>query len=410
MTATPDTAPDTDLNAATTSTPRPYTVMDLETFDFRNHVGVPEMGRSVAISDLANYVKSQERKGPVKIWEYTLEYNYDSWRRVTNLTINGKAVPQIWDTAWDSIVFYPERVIVKTTKGIVINPHTLNVDKDGELDRRTFDITKDVRDHVTNENTVAFINNGEIYTQPIDKSAEPTKIQTPWDIKDRRLEMLWITENNTVFYTMRTNNGPLWVYRNDERVGDIPDFDTLENHVLLPDGTLTLQLTLQNGQKITKQIDTSSEPRYRWNWTVAAVSIARAATLRALERVNGLEWVLSVRDNAIDTRNTELQNAQATIAQMQSEIARINWANTDLQWQIADKDGVIANLSSRWTERIATIDGLEGRIDWLTRIIWALQIRFEWLKMRSVVWWISTDDFLAIKRLVDELHAKSTTK
>ena len=63
MTATPDTAP----NAATTSTPRPYTVRDLETFDFRNHVGVPEMGCPVAISDLADYVKSQDRKGPVKI-------------------------------------------------------------------------------------------------------------------------------------------------------------------------------------------------------------------------------------------------------------------------------------------------------------------------------------------------------
>ncbi len=241
MTTTPATTPD----AATTSTPRPYTVMDLEKFDFRNHVGVPEMGCPVAISDLADYVKSQDRKGSVKIWEYTLEYNYNwSVFSETRLMINGKVVPQRWDTAWDSIVFYPERVIVRTSKGIVINPHTLNVDKDGGLDRRIFDVTKDVRGHVTNENTVAFISNGDIYTQPIDKSAEPTKIQTPWDIEDRRLEMLWITANNTVFYTMRTNNGPLWVYRNDERVGDIPDFDTLNNHVLLPDGTLTLQFTV----------------------------------------------------------------------------------------------------------------------------------------------------------------------
>lgn len=60
MTATPDTAP----NAATTSTPRPYTVRDLETFDFSNKIkGVPEMGRSVSVSELADYVKYREHNG-----------------------------------------------------------------------------------------------------------------------------------------------------------------------------------------------------------------------------------------------------------------------------------------------------------------------------------------------------------
>ncbi len=169
-------------DAAMKSTPLPYTVTDLETFDFGNKIeGVPEIGRSVSVLELANYVNDREysRQGPdtvVRIWEYTLGYNYNAnLDSETRLMINGKVVPQIWDTAWNSIVFYPERVIVKTSKGIVVNPHTLSVDKDGELDRRTFDVTKDVRDHVTNEHTVAFIDNGEIYTQPIDKSAEPTK-------------------------------------------------------------------------------------------------------------------------------------------------------------------------------------------------------------------------------------------
>ncbi len=209
---------------------------------------------------------------------------------------------------------------------------------------------------------------------------------------------------------MSMKDGPTWVYRNDARVGDIPDFDTLENHVLLPDGTLTLQFTLQNSQKMTKQIDTNSEPRYRWNWTIAAVANARNATTRALERVGRLQWELSDQDQVIGTKNANLQAAQATIAQMQAEIARMSWANTDLQREISDKNGEITTLTERWTMSAATIDGLEGKIDWLTKTIWLLQIRFEWLTMRKLVWWISTDDFLAIRRMFNQLYAKSTAK
>ncbi len=336
----------------TQNTHPPYSVVGLEKFDFNGVATTPEIGRPVKLSDLVKYVRAEldrtkvDKVDTVLIWGYTLEWNYNKTNSsYSDLMINGKELPYVWNSP-SSIVFYPDKVVLISRKGICINPHTVDF-SDADQNTHLTISAEWLRDYTTNEGMVAYVDGGKLYSQTLDKSQEPQELDIP-KIEDMEAwRIVWITPNNTVFYTMRNTKTSISVlYRDNEKVGDIPEFKTLDKHVLLPDGTLTLQLTLQNGQQMTKQIDTSSEPRYRSWGADARVQIARAATIRVLERNDVLTWKLWEQGAEISRKSAELAEKDAEIARQARVIADLEW---DLQSAKNGNARLLADLNSERT-------------------------------------------------------------
>lgn len=211
--------------------------------------------------------------------------------------------------------------------------------------------------YVTNETTTAYIKDGKIYTQKLDKSHEPVQMLVKEWVKIEKI--LSITPNNSVYYTTKNKNNTLSLYRNDEQVGDIPAFGDY-TFVSSPEGKITLEITLDNGLKQILEIDTTIEPRYRPGWIDTRVAIARGAAMSLLWKNQKLEsknaWLTQGLNNANDT----LTQKDAEIAKFSAELEVVKLerghANSALDQQRAriwdlEQDLVSRNESIQDRER-----------------------------------------------------------
>lgn len=309
------------------------------------------------------------------IGDYTV-YSNGGWDH--RIAINNESFLFSWDNE-EVIKFYPSWVVVAWSSSIILNPHTQWI---------TVDIKdwKAVASDMNERWDIAYIsqNAKNLYEIKKTNKAELVDSGTKWE-KDilswetileleEVIQLSFPSVNSNRFFI--TEDGKVvvfWKQKADEAFSMFIDWKKVKwasnisdvtEIKIVDDNSIYISYIATNWVPVYSQINLWESVARRWDEDLA-ITIARNATTRVLERNQGLQEANSGLTTQLWEKESNLDTANEMITQLKKDLGDANNRNDELTRQLSRKIDKVGQLEQMLSLKVGELIQAKSRITWL---------------------------------------------